>query len=67
MLMSAGLSGLITTFAVERVNLGSSAKPPCGMAAGLTQRVLSTEDLLLRPALPQISPPPVPLLSSPVQ
>jgi|GEM_PF-653934 len=127
-LMSAGLSGLITTFAVERVNLGlrtgvsalcrRSASIVCSecaltrrieirraiynfiqphrslrvelpmpvlcpsnhlyqryikrtpaMAAGLTKRILVMEDLLLRLALPRLSPVPIspPRLSSPVQ
>jgi len=128
LLLSAGLSGLITTYAVERINLGlrsdisalcrRSASIVCSeralsrrieirraicnfiqphrslwdelpvpvrcpsnylyqrylkrtpaMAAGLTTRILAMEDLLLRPALPKLSPVPLspPRLSSPVQ
>ena len=127
-LISAGLSGLISTFAVERVNLGlrsgvsalcrRSASIVCSeqaltwrieirraiynfiqphrslrvelsmpvlcpsnhlyqrylkrtpaMAAGLTNRVLTMEDLLLQPALPRASPVPIspPQLSVPVR
>jgi len=117
-LVSAGLSGLITTYAVERINLGlrsgvsalcrRSASIVCSeqaltrrieirraiynfvqphrslrielpvpvlcpanhlyqrylkrtpaMAAGLTTRILAMEDLLLRPALPRLSPVPL--------